>query len=322
VCCDSGADFTTKTGGFIMLNEAKCTNCGANIKVDPTKEAAVCEYCGSAFIVEKAINNYNITNAQITSQTVNVSVGLSDFVIEKGVLKEYRGNDSEITIPNSVMVIAPNAFHDCITIKSVIVPNSVKSIGGYSFSGCVNLRSITFLGGLECAGSIFCDCSIAEIKTSGDIKVDFPVTPLVFPNDLSNEKPILAAKWIVFLRGYRTVPTIENVKKPAKNGKNSYDRRPLYVNGNNVIDELIEKVEKGCYIATAVYGDYDAPQVFVLRHFRDNTLAKSTVGRLIIKTYYHLSPPIARWLKNTHRLNALVRGILDRFVAYLSKKSK
>ena len=35
------------------LVNAKCTNCGANIKIDDNKEAAVCEFCGSAFIVEK-----------------------------------------------------------------------------------------------------------------------------------------------------------------------------------------------------------------------------------------------------------------------------
>lgn len=32
---------------------AKCTNCGANIQVDKTKEAGICESCGTAFITEK-----------------------------------------------------------------------------------------------------------------------------------------------------------------------------------------------------------------------------------------------------------------------------
>lgn len=42
--------------------EAKCTNCGHTLKVDNSKDAAVCEFCGSAFIVEKAINNFNTYN--------------------------------------------------------------------------------------------------------------------------------------------------------------------------------------------------------------------------------------------------------------------
>lgn len=54
-----------------MLVPAKCTNCGSNIEVDKEKEAGICPHCGSAFIVEKAINNfitnnvYNINNATL-----------------------------------------------------------------------------------------------------------------------------------------------------------------------------------------------------------------------------------------------------------------
>lgn len=33
---------------------AKCTNCGANIQVDKTKEAGICESCGTAFITAMA----------------------------------------------------------------------------------------------------------------------------------------------------------------------------------------------------------------------------------------------------------------------------
>lgn len=48
----------------MALIPAKCTQCGANIEVDVSQEAGICKYCGTAFITEKAINNYNtyITN--------------------------------------------------------------------------------------------------------------------------------------------------------------------------------------------------------------------------------------------------------------------
>jgi DNA-directed RNA polymerase subunit RPC12/RpoP len=78
----------------------------------------------------------------------------------------------------------------------------------------------------------------------------------------------------------------------------------------------------GCYIATAVYGSYDAPQVMKLRRFRDNTLANSLIGRMFIKTYYRLSPPIANRLKNMKSLNNFVRRILDRFIVHLDKHDK
>ena len=41
------------------LVAAVCTQCGAQLEVDPNAEATVCKYCNTPFIVEKAINNYN-----------------------------------------------------------------------------------------------------------------------------------------------------------------------------------------------------------------------------------------------------------------------
>lgn len=38
----------------------------------------------------------------------------------------------------------------------------------------------------------------------------------------------------------------------------------------------------GCYVATAVYGSYDCPQVWTLRRFRDYTLAETWYGRAFI----------------------------------------
>ena len=53
------------------LVQAKCTNCGGILEVDKENEAAVCKYCGTPFIVEKAINNYiqNITIENATTQS-------------------------------------------------------------------------------------------------------------------------------------------------------------------------------------------------------------------------------------------------------------
>ena len=44
------------------LVQAKCTNCGAGLKVDNTKDAAICPSCGTPYVVEKAINYFNTTN--------------------------------------------------------------------------------------------------------------------------------------------------------------------------------------------------------------------------------------------------------------------
>lgn len=55
------------------LVSAICTQCGARLKVDSDKEAVVCPYCETAFVVEKAINNYNSTNI-VNIDTVHADV--------------------------------------------------------------------------------------------------------------------------------------------------------------------------------------------------------------------------------------------------------
>jgi len=56
------------------LVNAKCTNCGGTLTVDASKEAAICDFCGSPYIVEKAIQNYNYYVTQnIKADNVNVT---------------------------------------------------------------------------------------------------------------------------------------------------------------------------------------------------------------------------------------------------------
>ena len=80
--------------------------------------------------------------------------------------------------------------------------------------------------------------------------------------------------------------------------------------------------KEGCYIATAVYGSYDAPEVLVLRKFRDNVLKKSRGGRMFIKIYYALSPGLAEKLKDYTFINNKVRVILNRMVILIKKRFK
>ena len=70
----------------------------------------------------------------------------------------------------------------------------------------------------------------------------------------------------------------------------------------------------GCYIATMAYGDYNHPQVMILRKFRDDTLSNIFLGRSFIKFYYATSPHLVKLLKNQKYINQLIRNLLDRFV--------
>lgn len=70
----------------------------------------------------------------------------------------------------------------------------------------------------------------------------------------------------------------------------------------------------GCYIATMAYGNYDHPQVLILRDYRDRVLAKSTAGRIFIRCYYFISPMLVQVLKNHKIINSFIRKLLNRII--------
>ena len=73
-----------------------------------------------------------------------------------------------------------------------------------------------------------------------------------------------------------------------------------------------------CYVATAVYGSYDCPEVWTLRRYRDYTLAESWYGRAFIRTYYAISPTLVRWFGKTEWFRNLCKPKLDRMVKRLN----
>ena len=86
------------------------------------------------------------------------------------------------------------------------------------------------------------------------------------------------------------------------------------------ITPAVTTTSGGCYVATAVYGSYDCPEVWTLRRYRDNTLAESIFGRAFIHTYYAISPTIVKWFGETRWFKALFKNRLDKMVKNLNDK--
>lgn len=96
-----------------------------------------------------------------------------------------------------------------------------------------------------------------------------------------------------------------------------------YMDGTTeVIDGTNIPVEEGggCYVATAVYGSYDCPEVWTLRRYRDYELAETWHGRLFIKAYYAINPTIVKWFGDTAWFKKMWKGKLDRMVSNLQQK--
>lgn len=86
---------------------------------------------------------------------------------------------------------------------------------------------------------------------------------------------------------------------------------------NNVDVEYTRASEVGgtravvvCFIATAAYGSASAPEVQLLRGFRDRVLLKSAPGRAFVAWYYRVSPRVAVRIAERPALRAVVRGAL------------
>ena len=66
----------------------------------------------------------------------------------------------------------------------------------------------------------------------------------------------------------------------------------------------------GCFIATAAFGTSLAPEVSVLREFRDRHLLTNGPGQVFVDWYYRFSPPVAAFIEKHEGLKSALRWLL------------
>lgn len=207
-------------------------------------------------------------------------IGLSEAMLGRGLnaieSKTFCGCSAleSIDIPSSVLSLGFGAFQDCTHLKNVSTVSGLTKVGSSAFEGCTSLESIRFQSDVT---------EIGVLAFYGCINLHICEAPSCTDEMLNKA----------------FAPTKRNVKQPKKK---SIDKRPL------------ERKREGCFIATAVYGGYDAPQVLRLRRFRDDVLLPTAAGRNFVRLYYAVSPPVAEKLKKFRLLSRFVRGILDNFI--------
>lgn len=242
---------------------AKCTQCGANIEVDDSRDAGICKFCGTAFVTEKAINHYNIQNA-----TINVS-----------------GFDI-----NNLLIRARNFEKDGDSEKAIEYYNRILDIDANYIDAIQGIERLTkfYIGSTQVSRKEIC-----EIETL-----------------LNQMEKIKAIKLVRDLTGLGLAEAKAFVDNFSSYNLNVPQQISVDVSQNQ--NDL--KNNNGCYVATAVYGSYDCPQVWVLRRYRDNTLASTWYGRVFIRTYYTVSPTIVKWFGDTKWFKHLWKNKLDKLV--------
>jgi len=89
--------------------------------------------------------------------------------------------------------------------------------------------------------------------------------------------------------------------------------------GNKWGKARLTDAERGCYVATCVYGSYDCPQVWTLRRYRDRRLSMSWFGRRFIQVYYAVSPTVVELFGDKNWFNGLCKPVIDNIVRKLQR---
>ena len=111
---------------------------------------------------------------------------INDFEITNGWLTKYKGNDSDVVIPDTVTTIDSYAFADCETLISVVIPESVKTISWRAFENCTNLKKVVMP-----EDKIDIACSCFKGCTNFIIDDDFLVVNNTLYEYSGNDKTVL-----------------------------------------------------------------------------------------------------------------------------------
>lgn len=113
---------------------------------------------------------------------------------------------------------------------------------------------------------------------------------------------------------------IDNLERSGSGGTDAAkDKR------QTSIDEVLQqqgdtKPRSGCFIATACYNSYDAPEVWLLRQYRDERLLSSPYGRAFVKAYYFVSPSIATLISRSPSVRTvIIRYLLEPIIKAVLK---
>ncbi|MBI4004237.1 MAG: hypothetical protein HY353_04365, partial [Candidatus Omnitrophica bacterium] len=91
--------------------------------------------------------------------------------------------------------------------------------------------------------------------------------------------------------------------------------------GSGSADTSVQIIQRSsCFIATAAYGNPLAPELDILRAYRDDVLARSWLGQRFIELYYRTSSPVAQFIADKPSLRALTRQALRPVIVWARRQ--
>lgn len=201
--------------------------------------------------------------------------------------------------------------------QSLFIVEAIKS------DGCVVLGNgihyMTYSGSTK--NKIFLD----EAKQHGISIFNINSSFKIIVREVSKEYVKIDFQAGNILRKVILTPNINSVISMANVGysiREDKNKTALLIKYVNMSPSEINRRYKnnGCYIATAVYGSYDCPEVCILRRYRDYILAQTWYGRAFIRTYYAISPTLVKVFGHTTWFQIFWKNKLDIMVCNLKNK--
>lgn len=110
------------------------------------------------------------------------------------------------------------------------------------------------------------------------------------------------------------------IVSPPVGGKCVFLNVTIIASGEKLLERTFEIKISRCFIATAAFGTPMAAELCILRFYRDTVLLKNSLGRLLVRTYYMVSPPIARVVARSEALRWVVRQVLKPVIALIKRR--
>lgn len=310
VCEMCGSQDLVKQDGMYV-----CRNCGTKYAPEEAKKLMV-EVSGSV----KIDNTGRIENLYELARRARNDKNYADAANYYQEISIEKPNDWEahfykvyckaMTCKNSEIAFAASSIANCL-------PSTSRLLESSNLSAQEKKRA---------AEGIALDC------LQGDLAMGNGVTALI-GNEYTYETGKQASQSLLYLNDaigdfilpYHTKVALQRYTYIAESYNAPASLRESALKKAKQIDpEYTPKSNKsssgGCYVATAVYGSYDCPEVWTLRRYRDYTLAETWLGRLFIALYYAISPTLVKWFGKTQWFKNLWKPKLDRLVERLNRE--